>query len=185
METMSDAELFEGTLADESMKAASDEKVTPKGRYRATVKALTGGKDEKEFFDKNETEPNPYFGKMRWNVQLTLSSIRGGDGMDPKTTKSSPWVSLDNPRTYFLRLCTAVVKGGGGKLTAESKVYADLAQIVAKELNRIPTDKEIYDWLHDGAIEIFIDTYEGGTNEKTGRSWNAGNRVNSVTRAVD
>ena len=183
---MSDTqELFEGTLAEESMKAAADEKVTPKGRYRAVVKNFAGGRDEKEFFDKNEMERNPYFGKMRWNIQLTLSSIRGGEAMDPKESKGMPWISLDSPRTFFLKLCTSVVKGSSGKMTSESKVYADLAVVVGRELNRTPSDKDIHDWLQDGAIEIYIDQYEGGTSKDGSRSWNAGNRVNSITRATD
>jgi len=181
---MSDTqELFEGTLAEDSMKAAQEAGLTAEGRYRATVKAFNGGRDGKEFFDSEETQPNPYFGKIRWNIQLSLGSIRGGEGVDPKTTKTAPYVMLDNPKTFFLKLCTAVVHSDGGRMTSESKLYGDIANTVGKDIGRTPSDKDIHDWLNDNALEVYIAQYEAG--EKNGRSWNAGNRVNSVTKAVE
>ena len=181
---MSDTqELFEGTISEESAKAAQEAGLMTAGRYRATVKAFNGGRETREFFDIEETEHNPYFGKIRWNIQLALGSVRGGELADAKNSKDMPFETLDSPKTFFLKLCTTVVNGNGGRPTAESKVYGDIANTMKKELGHYPTDMEIHDWLSNNPLEIYIDQYEA--DEKNGRSWNAGNRVNSVHKVVE
>ena len=173
-------EMFEGTKSDEAIKAAREARLTPKGRYRANVKAFNGGRETKEYFDAAETQKNPFYGRIRWNLQLTLTSKRAGE--DVKLNKTAPWESLENPLTFFLKLSPATVVVDG-RLQTESKLYGDIAETWGKEVfGHAPTDEELYNWFKDEAnvFEIYIDEYEGGTNKKTGKEFAAGNRVNSV-----
>lgn len=155
------------------IKAAADADLIPGGRYRFQVESYEGSVADKEYFDEEQKNRNPFYGKTLYNLRLSLTSVRDAKGKDAAYTK------LDRPRTIFQRVTNATVLDRRGELSIESKLFGHMASIVSAATGSSPTVRQTLDWFKDNAGEITITK----TDEKTtddGKHYDAKNWVRGI-----
>lgn len=154
-----------GQRDEDLAKKAQESPLTPEGRYKFQVEAVTVRVGDKEFWDAEETRRNVFFGKQVARLQLKLTSKR--DGMK----KDSPWITLDRPLRHFVNVCPETVLDAKGELSIESKLFGQMSAI-AKDAT---TNAEVINYFKDNFGEINIGVSQA--NEEKGysaKNWNRG-----------
>lgn len=154
-----------GQRNEDLAKKAQEQPLTPEGRYKFQVEAVTVRVGDKEFWDAEETRRNAFYGKQMARLQLKLTSKR--DGMK----KDSLWQTVERPLRHFVNVCPEAVMDAKGELTIESKLFGQMSAI-AKEAT---TNAEVINYFKDNFGEINIGL--SAANEKKGytsRNWNRG-----------
>lgn len=154
-----------GQRDEDLAKKAQESPLTPEGRYKFQVEAVTVRVGDKEFWDAEETRRNAFYGKQVARLQLKLTSKR--DGMK----KDSPWVTLDRPLRHFVNVCPETVLDAKGELSIESKLFGQMSAI-AKDAT---TNAEVINYFKDNFGEINIG--QSAANEEKGysaKNWNRG-----------
>ncbi len=152
-----------GQRDEDLAKKAQESPLTPEGRYKFQVEAVTVRVGDKEFWDAEETRRNVFFGKQVARLQLKLTSKR--DGMK----KDSPWQTLERPLRHFVNVCPETVLDAKGELSIESKLFGQMSAI-AKDAT---TNAEVINYFKDNFGEINIGVSQA--NEEKGysaKNWN-------------
>lgn len=165
MDEVNVAEDFNEQVSADLIKAAQEADLIEAGRYRFQVESYESKKDDKEYFDEEQTQRNPWFNKTRHNLRLSLSSKRDGAGKD------APFTLLERPRTFFQRVASATVLNSKGELSNESKFFGQMAGIAAKGTGQNMTVKEVLDYFTEHAAEITITKSEATEKYPDAKNW--------------
>ena len=158
-------EQFDGQVDEDLRKAAQEADLIPAGRYRFQVVKPNIATDTREYFDKEETKRNPFYGKKVANMEVRLTSKRDGD------KKDSPWVTLDSPRTFFMRVCPSTVKRDE-KLTQESKHFGQMIDVAVKASGEALSNQQVIEWFQNNLAEIHITQSEADeTKGYSAKNW--------------
>lgn len=172
-------EQFDEQVAADLVKAAQEADLVEAGRYRFQIESYEGSVVDKEFFDEEGKNKNPFYGRKVYNCRLLLTSVRDGN------QKDSPFRTLDRPRTIFQRVCFANVLDRRGELSIESKLGGQLTGIMIQATgNSSVTASKVLDYFKDNAAEIHITKSEGRVDEKTGNYYDPRNWVRGVKALV-
>jgi len=162
------------TVNQEAAKAALEADLVEGGRYRFQLAEFPQVvKDDKEFFDKEETQKNPWYGKTRFNLRMSLTSKRVGKGKD------EPFETLDRPRTYWQKVSNDVVLNAKGEKSKETIFFGQMINIATKELGHVPTIRETLQYFVDHAGEVVITRTEEKDTED-GRHFEARNWTQAI-----
>ena len=112
-----------GQRDEDLAKKAQEQPITPEGRYKFQIEAVTVRVGDKEYWDKEETRRNPFFGKQMARLQLKLTSKREGKGKD------APWSTLERPLRHFVNVCPEAVTDAQGELVIDSKLFGQMSAI--------------------------------------------------------
>lgn len=144
------AEDFNEQVSEDQVKVAQEADLIEAGRYRFQVDTDEPQKDDKEYFDEEQTKKNPWYGKTRHNLRLRLTSKRAGVGKD------APFEVLERPRTYFQRVASTSVLRADGELSNESKFFGQMAGIAMKGTGQKMTVGEVIAYFMDHAAELIM-----------------------------
>lgn len=156
-------EQFEGEASDALAKEAREADLLAAGRYKFQVTVPNIATDTREFFDKEETKRNPFYGKKVANMQVSLTSKRDGE------KKDSPWVTLERSRLFNIRVCPSIVKREE-KLTDESKLFGQMIDVAVKAEGRALTNQEVIEWFTNNLAEVRI-TLSEATEKYAAKNW--------------
>lgn len=172
-------EQFDEQVSADLVKAAQEADLIDGGRYRFQIESYEGAVVDKEFFDEEGKNENPFYGKMVYNCRLSLTSVRDGKGKD------APFRTLERSRTIFQRVCFSNVLNRRGELSIESKLGGQLTGIMVQETgNSSVKASQVLEYFKDNAAEINITKTEGKVDEKTGNYYEPRNWVRGVKAIV-
>lgn len=171
-------EQFDEQVSSDLIKAAQEADLIDGGRYRFQIESYEEQVSDKEYFDEEGKNRNPFYGKKVYNCRLSLTSVRDGKGKD------AAFKLLERPRTIFQRVCFQNVLDRRGELSIESKLGGQIAGIAVTALGGTVTVSQALDYLKDNAAEINITKTEGKTDEKTGNYYEPRNWVRGVKAIV-
>lgn len=169
-------EQFDGEVDEGLRKAAQEADLIPGGRYKFQVEEPNIAAVDREFFDQEQTKRNPFYGKKVANMRIRLTSKRDGD------KKDSPWVTLERPRNFSVRVCPSTVKYDNGDLTTESKLFGQMIDVAVKAEGRTLTNQEVIEYFRNNLGEIHITQSEAA--EKNGKYYEAKNWVRGIKAAA-
>jgi len=151
------------------LKEAAEADLIPKGRYRFTIVNIEEQVGDKEYFDDEMTQKNPFFGVRQYNCRLELTSKREGEIVE----------RLERPRTYFMRVTGASIHNAeSGKLAKESKLFGALANIATKADPNITTNRGVVEYFQDHPGELVLIVMP--EREWKGRMFDASNFVSAI-----
>ncbi len=154
------------------IKQAQEADLIEGGKYRFQVESAEPVENMKEFFDEEGKEKNPFYGKPVFNLRMRLTAKRDGQ------SKDAPFVTLERPRTYFQKVCSASVLNRKSELSTESKLFGQMASIVVAVVGGNVTNKQVLEWFKDNAAEVTITKTE--ETEKDGKHYDAKNWTRAI-----
>ncbi len=163
---------WDGMIEKDEVKKALESNLVDAGRYRAIAEKYEPLPldQQKEYFDKDEKNRNTFFGKPYGTFTLRLGSKRDGKGA------TAPFVTLPTPKVFFLKVSPATVMAGydATKQAKETRHFNLLASIAG-----VSSKEEVKAWVLEHPFEINLSVYPSG--DRDGRTWDAGNKVQSIS----
>ncbi len=170
-------EQFDGQVDEELRKSALEAELIPGGRYKFQIEEPNIATVDREYFDKEQTKRNPFYGKKVANMKVRLTSKRDGD------KKDSPWVTLERPRTTYIRVCPSTVKWESGELTIESKLFGQMIDVAVKGSGEALSNQGVIDYFRENFGEVHITLSEERDDKATGKHYDAKNWIRGIKTA--
>lgn len=155
--------IFESTVSDGLLvKEAQAVDLVPGGKYPfQVVKIEDRSNDQKEAYDDGKL--NPLYGKPVANLTVKLEGVgqKGYDELEGKT------------RTYFLKICPAIVHDAKGKLVGASKLAGHM---IAVSGTAGKSFAETLAWFESNKAQVSI----GQFTTQDGRTINTTSAITSL-----
>lgn len=158
-------EQLQGQRNEDLAKKAKEMPLTPEGRYKFQVESVIVRLGDREYWDKEETRKNPFYGKQMARLALRLSSKRDGK------EKDAGWITLERPLLHFINVCPDAVCDDKGNLMIESKLFGQMSDVAGKA--GATTNMQVIEYFKEHFGEINIGLSEANVEKGyEAKNWN-------------